>query len=346
MAQEDTDTIEFMGVPGSPYSRKMLALLRYRNIPHTVRWGNPMMPVDGYPKPKVSLLPTFYFRDKNGDLEAAVDSTPIIRRLENMSASRSVIPTDPALAFINYLLEDYGDEWLTKCMFHYRWHFQDDIENAGPLLAYWHDPRLEKQKADGFIQHFTDRQVNRLYVVGSNDITAETIESSYRRCISILDNIIQKQGYILGARPSSADFAFYGQLTQLAIVEPTSAAEARNISPRVRAWVDRMDDLSGSISKNDDWIDLTADNLALKAMLTEVGRVYVPFLFANAAAVQAGEDNFTCQIDGREWSQPTFAYQAKCLNWIMQEYAALSDKDRSTVNTIFAGTGCEALTGR
>ena len=35
---------------------------------------------------------------------------------------RSVIPTDSALAFINYLLEDFGDEWCTKYMFHYRWH--------------------------------------------------------------------------------------------------------------------------------------------------------------------------------------------------------------------------------
>ncbi|HBP14871.1 MAG TPA: glutathione S-transferase, partial [Gammaproteobacteria bacterium] len=56
-----------------------------------------------------------------GELEAVVDSTPIIRRLESEIPGRSVIPEDPVIRFLDYLLEDYGDEWLTKAMFHYRW---------------------------------------------------------------------------------------------------------------------------------------------------------------------------------------------------------------------------------
>jgi hypothetical protein len=70
------DRLKLMGAPGSPYTRKMLALLRYRRIPYAVLWGGHQNPPQGLPQPKVKLLPTFYFPDGNGDVEAVVDSHP------------------------------------------------------------------------------------------------------------------------------------------------------------------------------------------------------------------------------------------------------------------------------
>jgi len=77
------DRIELMGAPGSPFTRKMIAHLRYRRIPHAVRWGGMLGAPECYPKPKGRLMPTFFFRDMNGALEATVDSTPVIRCLES-----------------------------------------------------------------------------------------------------------------------------------------------------------------------------------------------------------------------------------------------------------------------
>jgi hypothetical protein len=81
----------------------------------------------------------------------------------------------------------------------------------------------------------------------------------------------------------------------------------------------------------------------LEELLTEIGRVYVPALLANAAALQAGEAQMQTTIDGRAWQQPTFAYQGKCLQWINQEYQQLSAADKQQVDEILGGTGCEAL---
>ena len=76
------------GVPGSPYTRKMLSLLRFRHIPYRyVQQGN--SPLPGLPEPKVSLLPVVYLTDQEGECEALVDSTPIIRRLEADYPGRS-----------------------------------------------------------------------------------------------------------------------------------------------------------------------------------------------------------------------------------------------------------------
>ena len=126
-----------LGGPGSPYSLKMRAVLRYRRIPYRLLLASHRAPPEGMPRSKVPLLPTFYFPGANGELEAVTDSTPIIRRLENEFQGRSIIPSDPVIAFLDYLLEDYGDEWLTKAMFHYRWYYKADIENAGNVLPIW-----------------------------------------------------------------------------------------------------------------------------------------------------------------------------------------------------------------
>ncbi len=332
--------LELLGAPGSPYTRKMLALLRYRQIPHAMLWGSALDPPAGYPRPKVALLPTFYFRDRDGHPEAVVDSTPIIRRLENENSGRSVIPDKEALRFIDLLVEDYADEWLTKAMFHFRWAFQTDADHAGPLLIHWADPNLPDDQVAVMAAQFSRRQIKRLDVVGSNKVTAKTIEDSYVRMLGVLDRLIQQQGFVLGSRPSACDFALYGQLTQLTQVEPTSMALTAQYAPRVRAWVDRMDDLSGFAGGT--WM---ADDQygPLRNLLSEIGRTYVPFLIANAAAVWSGADNFETEIDGRAWQQRPFPYQAKCLIALRTAYKILSGDARTRIDAVLAGTGCETL---
>jgi hypothetical protein len=77
--------------------------------------------------------------------------------------------------------------------------------------------------------------------------------------------------------------------------------------------------------------------------MKEFGRVYVPALLANAAAIAKGADTFETEIDGKPWKQQTFPYQAKCLQWIRNAYADLGDKDRATVDNILVGTGISEL---
>ncbi|CAI8437218.1 MAG: Uncharacterised protein [Rhodobiaceae bacterium UBA7378] len=342
MTSQD-QAVEIYGAPGSPYTRKMLAVLRFRRVPYILGWsGRPSTGSTTHPAPKVAIIPVMYFPTQTDVKEVAVDSTPIIRRLEDMHAARSVIPSDPALSFLNYLIEDFADEWLTKSMFHYRWAYDEDAKHAAPLLAFWHAPQLEAETANTVSDEFAQRQIGRLGVVGSNDITGPLIEESFTRLIDILDTLIMQNGYVLGARPSSADFALFGQLTQLCQVEPTSYKVAQR-RPRVRAWVDRLEDLSGLDIDDQSWLSVDETGTRLAPLLAEIGRCYVPCLLANAAAIQKGEASFETQIDGKTWTQDIFPYQAKCLVHIREAYGALDADSQATVDNWLAGSGCEQL---
>ncbi len=329
------------GVPGSPYTRKMVALLRYRHIPYRLLIGNATDGTD-LPKPKVPLLPTFYLPDATGTLQAVTDSTPLIRRFEEAFAGRSVIPEDPALAFLDALLEDYGDEWLTKAMFHYRWAYADDITKAGSILPRWTFLLSPEAEARQMGQLFSERQISRLYVVGSNEQTGPLIESSYKRFLDLFRTHLEGgHAFFLGNRPAASDFAAFGQLTQLAAFDPTPMAETLTRAPRVAAWVDIVDDLTGLEPQPDHWISRDAIPDSLRALLKEVGRVYVPVMLANAAAVATGAERVETQVDGTPWVQHPFPYQAKCVRWLREHYAALAPDDRRAVDAALAGTGCE-----
>ena len=148
---------------------------------------------------------------------------------------------------------------------------------------------------------------------------------------------------MFGARPAAADFALYGQLTQLAGFDPTPRRVALERAPRVVAWTDLVEDLSGHEPGDADWISRDALPASLRALFTEIGRVYVPFLLANADALARGAERVACTIDGRPWVQKPFPYQGKCLAWLREAHAALAARDRGAVGAFLAGTGCEAL---
>ncbi len=88
------------------------------------------------------------------------------------------MPADPVHRFISDLIEDMADEWLTKAMFHYRWHYQ----NASDYAAYWiarpttRPPvRMPWQIRKKFANYIQDRQVGRMPLVGCTEANKPVI---------------------------------------------------------------------------------------------------------------------------------------------------------------------------
>ena len=333
--------LKMIGAPGSPYSRKMRSLLRYRRIPYLfIQQNSPT--AAALPRPKVPLLPTFILPEGD-EMVPVTDSTPLIRRFEDGFKDRSVIPPDPALAFLDELLEDFADEWLTKCMFHYRWYHEADAKKAQRVLPHWAMTDVSDEQIAPFQKMIGERQIERLSVVGSNDTTASVIEESYLRFLSVFDSQLETSRFLFGRRPASSDFAMMGQLTCLSLFDPTPSALTAESSPRVYAWTEVMEDLSGLEVEEDDWLDAPSVPSSLRDLLAEVGRFHAPFLIANAEALEQGADRVETEIGGRPWVQKPFPYQGKCLAWLRESFSRLAPDARATVNAVLDGTGCEVL---
>ena len=163
------------------------------------------------------------------------------------------------------------------------------------------------------------------------------------RVLEAFEAHLAHQPFLLGGRPGACDFAVFGQLTQLAQFDPTPVALTVRTAPRVYAWVSLMEDQSGLEPVEADWIGPDAISPTLRALMKEIGRVYPPVMLANAQALAVGAERLETTVDGQDWTQPPFAYQAKCLQWLRASRGALTAEARAQVDAILVGTGCETL---
>jgi hypothetical protein len=333
----------FKGSPGSPYTRKMMALMRYRHIPYRYLVGEAADRA-GMPKPPVELLPTFYLPDAQGQLQAVTDSTPLLRRLDRDVAGRAARPANAVLAFIDSLLEDFADEWLTKAMFHYRWKFAPDIDRASKTIPlHWAGLQMDEPVYAASKAFFSKRQIDRLPVIGSNPTTAPLIEAGYVRLLKLLDAHFSQHAFLMGARPGASDFALYGQLSQLALFDPTSMGLAVQHAPRTFAWTGWVEDLSGLEVQDDAWLDTAHLPASLMDLLAELAQGYVPVMLANASALLRGEKQLSAELPQGLWEQGTVNYQGKCLRWLREEFAALDAAEQAQADAILQAAGIADL---
>ncbi len=121
------------------------------------------------------------------------------------------------------------------------------------------------------------------------------------------------------------------------------AALTAQQAPRVCAWTEVMEDLSGLEPGDDDWCSADQMPESIRGLLGEVGHFHAPFLLANADAIERGAERVEAEIAGQPWVQKPFSYQKKCLTWLRESHARLDAESRSIVDGFLAGTGCEAL---
>ncbi|HEX7760611.1 MAG TPA: glutathione S-transferase family protein [Caulobacteraceae bacterium] len=326
---------EIYGALGSPYSLKVRAVMRYRRLPHI--WRSVGLTSAVREKVRAPVIPVVHFPDDSW----RNDSTPVIAALEALHPDRSLVPDDPAEAFLAFLLEDMADEWGTKAMFHYRWAPAQDIDvNAFTLVqqSMLGRPRAQIEAAAAGIR---DRQVSRMPLVGCTPANAALIEATARRALALIDAHVPDGLWLFGDRPSIADFAWYGQFSQLAR-DPTPRAMIRQDYPAAFTWIETLDDASGL--EPGAWRDPAAPmSAALEGMLAMASDIYLPFMAENARALADGRNELHLTLGGHAYAQAPFGYQAKCLAALKGAYNELKPDDKRRVDAALCPQGTAIL---
>jgi glutathione S-transferase len=313
----------------SPYSIKVRSYFRYKRIPHEWLIRNSRTEEEFRKHAKLPLIPLVVTPEGQG----LQDSTPILERFEKLVPDPSIHPADPALAFLSALIEEYGDEWGNKPMFHYRWFYEPDQRSAGERIARSMMPDLDDAGVAGAVEMVKGRMIPRLKLVGSSPETKGQLEGSYRRQLVILESHLESRPYLFGKRPVLADFGLYAQIYQCS-TDPTAGAILDG-SPHVLAWTRRMLDPRNE-GELETWSTLRGTLLPL--LRDEIGVTFFPWTLANARALAAGEKEFSLTLDGKPYRQETQKYHARSLAALCARYEAVADK--SALDPILADAGC------
>ena len=316
----------------SPYSVKVRSYFRYKGIPHRWILRNAESQAEYQKYAKIQIVPLVVTPSD----EAIQDSTPIMERIDAEHPEPSTHPIDPVARFVSALLEEFGDEWGNKWMFHYRWAREVDQLCSAGRIARGMIPAASDEQHAGMTAQIRERMVNRVWFVGSSEKTAPQIEGSFREALGILEAHLATRPYLFGARPAFGDFGLWGQIYE-AWTDPTPGALIEGRAPHVLDWVHRML-WPRAEGEFETWSSLEPTLLPL--LERHVGGLFMPWTLANAAAINAGREEFSVVLDGKEWTQKPQKYHAKSLQALREKYAAVRDK--SALDAVLARAGCLA----
>jgi len=228
---------QLIGAQVSLYTGKVRAYLDYKAIPYVEVAARREIYRDVIvPRTGVRFIPVLI----SDDDVAVQDSCAIIDFLEARYPEAGVYPEGPVQRWVALLLQAYADEWLVIPAMHYRWNVPENrafaIEEFGRLSV--PDASPDEQRAIG--ERLAGPFAGALPSLGIHAENAAEIETSYAHFLMDFEVHLALHPYLLGTRPSIADFAFYGPLYAHLYRDPASGRLIKEHAPRVADWVERM----------------------------------------------------------------------------------------------------------
>jgi glutathione S-transferase len=326
------DGYRIFGAEMSPYSVKVRSYFRYKAIPYQWILRNADSQAEYEKYAKMPIVPLVVTPEGTG----IQDSTPIIDKVEKLHPEPSIDPDDPVVRFISVLIEEFGDEWGNKWMFHYRWARDvDQISSAG-RIARMRGPKASEPEHAAFAGQVRARMVDRVWFVGSNAVTAPQIEAGFLDMLGLLDSHLATRLYLFGGRPAFGDFGLWGQIYEM-WTDPTAGGLIGGRAPHVLDWVHRMlwPKAEGDF---ENWTTLQP---TLMPILTrQVGQQFMPWTRANEKALAEAKEEFSVTLGDNTWTQKPQKYHARSLGMLRAKYADVADK--TALDPVLEAAGCLA----
>lgn len=317
----------------SYFSGKLEAYLRYKEIPHSlVDINRKTLAMIGQ-KTGTQKMPAIEMA--NG--QWLYDTTPMMQWLEQQHPQHTVMPTDPALRFVSLLLEDYADEWLWRPAMWWRWVPKASRATLGRRIA---GEMISKALAIPLGVYFGRRQLNEwLWKDGVDSSNVNTVRDMLFRELEFLEPLLEQQPFLLGNRPSMADFGYFASMFRHFGNDPISAEVIRREGSNTYEWLARLWNAKHSkLSSEIHWVWPEADYW--QPLLQRIAEDYLPYLHQNAKAFAAGKKRF--DYTGANLSFPatvTTDYRVWCREQLQREFSLLSTDDQLRLEHLFTKAG-------
>jgi glutathione S-transferase len=175
------------------------------------------------------------------DGQVLQDTSDMIDHLESRWPEPQMIPETPVQRAVAWLLGAFGSEALLPAGMHYRWSYRAQqvyflraefgrAVHAGP------DRAARRAAGEQLMNYFN----GFLPLLGVTPDTAPTVEAACLELLDALDSHFQHHPYLLGGRPSIADFGFMAPLFAHLARDPVPATLMKSVAPNVYRWTERM----------------------------------------------------------------------------------------------------------
>lgn len=173
--------------------------------------------------------------------ELIQDTTAIIDHCEASHPGPEVTPPGGVQGVVAAILDAFGSNYLLALAMHYRWSYREQQElflrtefARGVPIAVPFPDRLEV--AGKLMTRFNGFLPN----LGVTPEAIPAMEDSYRELLAALEAHFRIHPYLLGGRPSLADFGMMAPLYAHLARDPVPAYLMRTTAPHVARWTERM----------------------------------------------------------------------------------------------------------
>ena len=169
------------------------------------------------------------------------DTSDIIEHLEARFPAPALSPSTPVQRVVAMLVDAFASEALLRPAMHYRWSYLAEQEaflraEFGRAASASHD----RADRDAAAAPFMQAMQAHLPPLGITPGTIPAIERSYEALLDILEAHFLQHPYILGGRPSIADFGLMAPLYAHLGRDPRPATLMKMRAPNVLRWTERM----------------------------------------------------------------------------------------------------------
>jgi glutathione S-transferase len=361
------DRYVLYAMPASLYSGKARSYLRTHRIDYVERApGDPRYSGEIEPVIGRWIIPVL----QTPDGTIVQDTVDIIDHLDaSESPDRSAYPATAVHRTVAHLLELFGGEGLLRPAMHYRWDF-DDVNV--PFLAKDFSAALavgaDDATRDAVFAFASERMRSATAAFGVTEELVPDIERSYEEFLALFDAHLAGSPYLLGGRPTIADYGFVGPLYAHLARDPYPSVLMKQRAQRVWRWVERMHapvlDASEYGDCGEELFAGDAVPATLRALLSYIGEEFLDEAMAQVAAVDAwlaehpevadgevvlgkptrrlsGTTTYTWR--GRAMTVAVVPYRMFLIKRVQDAFQAATPDEQATIRALFAEAGLDPL---